>query len=90
MRYTVRHARPEDADSVRRLALLDSARPLRGDTMLALAGDRPVAAMSLADGRVVADPFRLTADAVARLRAHVRGGAEPRRARMHRLRAALA
>ena len=60
----IRTARHEDAESLRRLAILDSARPLRGDALVAALDDRPVAALSLADGRVVADPFERTADVV--------------------------
>jgi hypothetical protein len=57
----------EDAD-LRRLAALDSAEPLRGPVLIALADGEPVAALSLADGRAVADPFRPTADVVTLLR----------------------
>lgn len=51
-----------------RLAALDSARPLEGEVLLAYVDDDPVAAISLADGRVVADPFRRTAHVVELLR----------------------
>ncbi|HEV2786327.1 MAG TPA: hypothetical protein VGV67_08075 [Solirubrobacteraceae bacterium] len=64
----LRHARPEEDGVARRLAALDSASALRGDVVLALVGDRAVAALSLADDRVVADPFVRTASAVALLR----------------------
>jgi hypothetical protein len=77
-----------DDAAVRRLARLDSARPLREPVLLAEDGGRPVAALSLADGRVVADPFRRTRDAVAMLRlraaqleAAARAEAAPRRLR---------
>jgi hypothetical protein len=66
---TIRPARPQDADELVRLAALDSAEPLRGDVLLAEARGRPVAALSLVDGRAVADPFAPTAPAVAALRA---------------------
>lgn len=61
-----------DAVTVARLAALDEAEPLAGPVLLAVADGRPVAALSVADGRVAADPFTHTADAVAmlRLRAH--------------------
>jgi hypothetical protein len=68
----VRHAGPQDARDVHRLAHLDSAEPLRGEVLLALVDGEPVAAVSPADGRVVADPFRPTADAAALLRRHAR------------------
>ena len=64
----IRPARPTEAFAVRRLAYLDSQRPLRGDVLVATADDIPVAAVSLSDGRVVADPFRPTADIVDLLR----------------------
>ena len=64
----IRPARTDDAFAVRRLAYLDSQRPLRGDVLVALADDVPVAAVSLTDGRIVADPFRPTADVVDLLR----------------------
>ena len=51
----IRPAAADEAADVRRLAYLDSQRPLRGDALIALADDVPVAAISLADGRVVAD-----------------------------------
>ena len=62
---------------------LDSARPLTGLTVVAEEGGRLVAAVSLHDGRVVADPFMPTADVVEMLRLHTAGGrsakARPRR-----------
>jgi hypothetical protein len=60
----IRPAVLDEAADVRRLAYLDSQRPLRGDVLLALQDGVPVAAVSLADGRVAADPFRRTADIV--------------------------
>ncbi|HVW18199.1 MAG TPA: hypothetical protein VHB30_08110, partial [Solirubrobacteraceae bacterium] len=69
----LRAARAADESAVRRLALLDSSRPLRGDVLVAEVGGHPVAAVSLADGRVVADPFERTADAVALLRLRAEG-----------------
>lgn len=56
-----------DADA-RRLAILDEAEDLEGAVLIAYSGGRPVAAMSLSDGRVVADPFVATSDAVSLLR----------------------
>src|SRR5436853_484010 len=58
---TFRPASPQDADNLVRLAALDSAQPLTGDVLLAEARGRPVAALSLVDGRAVADPFEPTA-----------------------------
>jgi hypothetical protein len=68
---TVISLRPADAgeaDLVHRLAALDDAPRLSGDVLVAVLDGEPVAALSLEDKRVVADPFRLTADAVALLR----------------------
>jgi hypothetical protein len=71
--FVMRHARPEEAPLVVRLARLDSARPLRGEVILALVHDRPVAAVSLLDGRLVADPFTYTQEATDLLRAYADG-----------------
>lgn len=64
----LRAARPTDETVLRRLAALDSTRPLQGNALVAEVDGEPVAAIGLADGRVVADPFRRTADAVELLR----------------------
>src|SRR4051795_9117658 len=69
---SLRHATPADDRAVAYLSALDETSRLRGDVLLALAGDRPVAALSLADGRTAADPFLRTAGAVAQLRATAR------------------
>jgi hypothetical protein len=66
----LRPADPGDDDAdLARLAELDSAPPLRAPVLLALVDGEPVAALSLADGRAVADPFRTTAGVLALLRA---------------------
>ena len=69
---TIRPATLADADALTRLAGLDSARPLTGHVLLAELEGRAVAAIAVADGRVVADPFERTTVAVAmlRMRAH--------------------
>ena len=56
------------------LAELDSAAPLRGPALIALIGEEVWAAVSLSDGRAIADPFRPTAPIVAMLRAWSRAG----------------
>jgi hypothetical protein len=66
----IRPAYPDDAATLQRLAALDSRRPLRGRVLLAERDGRPVAALSLDDGRIAADPFAPTADLVALLRVH--------------------
>jgi len=69
----LRPARPEEARDVRRLAYLDSQRPLKGDILVAEVGGALVAATSLRDGRLVADPFTYTEDFVELLREHALG-----------------
>jgi hypothetical protein len=73
-----------DRGALTRLAALDSAAELREPVLLAAVDGRPVAAMSLADGRVVADPFSRSAEAVELLR--VRAGRERSVAPVHRRR----
>jgi hypothetical protein len=63
----LRVADDEDASAVRRLAALDDAPPLRGQVLLALVNGEAVAATSLSDGRVVANPFLPTAETVSLL-----------------------
>jgi hypothetical protein len=64
----IRPAGPSDATVLRRLAALDSRRPLRGRVLIAEREGSPLAALGLDDGRAVADPFVLTDDLVALLR----------------------
>jgi hypothetical protein len=64
---TLRIARPADAHLVRRLAELDGAEPPR-EPLIAELEDDVLAAISIADGRVVADPFQRTEHAVGLLR----------------------
>jgi hypothetical protein len=64
----IRPARPDEGRALHDLAAIDSALPLAGDVLVALVDETAVAALSLDDGRVVADPFRRTADTVALLR----------------------
>jgi hypothetical protein len=66
-----------DEESVRRLALLDDARRLRGEALVAERDGRPVAAVEVETGRAVADPFERTAATVIELRERV---ADERRA----------
>jgi hypothetical protein len=74
---------------VRELAALDDAPTPQGQVLLALIDGEAVAALSLLDGRVVANPFVLTQDAVALLRLcakHLSGGKPVRRWRAIRAR----
>jgi hypothetical protein len=58
---TIRTAVEADCGKLRRLAALDSARPLAGDALVAEVAGEPVAAIEIATGRTIADPFRPTA-----------------------------
>jgi hypothetical protein len=82
----LRVATADDADDLRRLAELDSARPLLRPAVLGVVDGRPVAAVSLRDGRIVADPFTPNADVVALLRAHAHSIDHARRSRRPSLR----
>jgi hypothetical protein len=75
----MRRATIADADRIRELARLDDKRLPAGPFLVADVAGEIVAALSLSSGTVVADPFRLTADAVAMLRlraAQVSGASE--------------
>jgi hypothetical protein len=63
----IRAASPRDRRRLRRLAQLDSAPEPRGAMLVAEREGALVAAVPLAGGRVIADPFELTADAVSLL-----------------------
>ena len=69
IRFATRH----DSDSLRDLAGLDSQKQLDGRVLVAEHDGAPAAAMSLDDGRVIADPFQRTDHLVANLR--MRAGA---------------
>jgi hypothetical protein len=71
--YVIRGATPADERDLERIAALDSQRPLTGDIMIGEMDGRPEAALSLTDGRVIADPFRPTANLAAHLRIRARG-----------------
>jgi hypothetical protein len=64
----IRRAAEADRSGVARLAALDSAPAPGGNVLLALVDDVAWAALSLDDGRAVADPFRPSAHAVELLR----------------------
>jgi hypothetical protein len=63
----IRPDRPEDAGALARLAALDSARVPAGPLLVAEVAGELRAAISLADGRSIADPFQRTASLVALL-----------------------
>lgn len=88
---TVRFAHSDEAGTLRRLAQLDGAPELAGEILVATIDADVVAALSLHDGRVVANPFVLTSDAVELLRRSataLTGGRRRRRRSLPRLRLA--
>ena len=70
--YLIRRAVPTDQDVLKRLARLDTQRPIAGDVLIGEIGGIPAAAIALTDGRVIADPFMATAGLVPLLRARYR------------------
>jgi hypothetical protein len=66
----LRLARHDDARALHRLAQLDDAADLDGEALLALLDGVAIAALSLDDRRVVANPFVPTRNAVELLRMH--------------------
>jgi hypothetical protein len=69
--YVIRQANPDDERVLRELAQLDSQRPLSGSVLVGEIDGAAAAAVSLPEGRLVADPFRPTASLrqVLRMRA---------------------
>lgn len=63
-------ATPEDAATLRDLAMLDSSPPLSGPAVLAELDGAVIAAASLEGGAVIADPFTPSAYAVRMLTTH--------------------
>ena len=61
---TVRVLHAEDAPKVQRLAGRDSSRPPTGRVLGAEVDGTLIAALSLSDGSVIADPFRATGNAI--------------------------
>jgi hypothetical protein len=58
--YVIRLATAEDAAALRRLAALDSARPLTGRVLIGELAGEPAAALSLKTNAAIADPFQRT------------------------------
>jgi hypothetical protein len=88
---SIRFAGAGDGQAMQQLALLDSARPAGGETLVAEVGGRIAAALSLAEDRVIADPFMPTAELASLLRIRARQlrseapAASPRRMPAHAL-----
>jgi hypothetical protein len=90
--YTIRIATAGDEPALRRLADIDSQDPLtEGAVLVGEVNGKPDAAVSLADGRAVANPFVPTAHLLAhlRMRAGALGAYERTPSLTARLRAAL-
>ena len=66
--FTIRVATERDADTLRRLAEIDSQPELAGRVLIAEDGEVAVAALAIEEGRSIADPFRRTGTALALLR----------------------
>ena len=79
---TVRRDDQRDLAALRYLAELDSAPELAEPILVAEAGGEPRAALSLADGAAIADPFHPTADMVELLRLHASQLAHAHRPRL--------
>jgi hypothetical protein len=61
---TFRPSTESDAPVLRRLAELDSARPIQGEVFVAEHEGHALAAVSVDEGRAIADPFEPTAEVV--------------------------
>ena len=88
-RLTVRWATPDDAAPLARLAEVDDSRPPRGVVLLAEVGvgleQELWAAISLDDGHLIADPFRLSGELAFDLAQRARRVKRAERGRMGRL-----
>ena len=72
--YTIRLATHDDDAALRRLAEINDQDPLvRGSVLVGELGGRPQVALSLTDGRAIANPFLPTAALLAQVR--MRAGA---------------
>ena len=69
---TIRQATSADAFALRRLAALDDRAALRGEVLLAEQAGEVRAALSLDNGRSIANPFAPTGELVEMLKAHRR------------------
>ena len=67
---TIRQATSQDAFALRRLAALDDRAALHGEVLVAEHGGEIRAALSIDDGRSIANPFAPTARLVDMLRVH--------------------
>ena len=81
---SLRVATDRDAAVIAKLSALDSKPALHVPAVVALVDGRPVAAASLSDASVVADPFVRTAEVVELLQARVAASSETAKARRPR------
>jgi hypothetical protein len=81
-RLTIRWATPDDAVPIALLARLDDSRPPRGVVLLAEVGEELWAAISLDDGHLIADPFRLSGEVAFDLAQRARKAKRAERGRM--------
>jgi hypothetical protein len=68
--YVIRHATTNDVHALRQLVLAARARWFCGPALIAEVDGVAAAALSLADGRLIADPSTSTAELRQRLRRH--------------------
>ena len=71
--YSIRVAAEDDESALRRLAALDSRPALSGPALIGEIDGAPAAALSLADGRLAADPFLPTGALAVHLRLRANG-----------------
>ena len=85
---TIRRGAPADEAVLARLAALDEARPLVGEVLVAEVDGELWAAVELAGGRTIADPFRptLAVRELLALRRGSFGAGVPRQRRLRLLR----
>lgn len=81
---TIRFARPDDRPAIAAVAARDSALPPAEPLLVATVDGEVRAALSLADGTLVADPFEPTAALVEMLRLRAGAGRLPRPSASHR------
>ena len=75
---TIRRADLADLAALDRLAALDSASPPTGPALVAEVGGELWAALEIATGATIADPFRPSGDLVELLKLHAHGESERR------------
>jgi hypothetical protein len=78
--YTIRPAEASDEPTLAFLAVLAGEAPLTRPALIGDVDGVPAAALSLVDGRAVADPYRPSSGLVRHLRLH-RSGWRPRQQR---------